>query len=439
MISLLITTGLLVSENLFARALGDTSDEVAWSMTPTADGGYAVAGMTQSFGAGDYDILVVKLDSSGDLSWARTFGGPAYDDAVCVIQTPDRGFVVGGTTYNSAAGDPDFSNPDLLVLRLDDGGNLSWARSFGGPGDDYFFSLALAPAGGFVVTGQTFSFGAGSSDMLLMELDSSGNLSWARTFGGAGVDLAYSVICTADGGCALAGITESFGAGDRDFFLVKTDKSGNLSWARTFGGEGDDAAWSMTQAPDGGYVLAGRTESFGAGSYDFLVLKLDKAGTLSWARTFGGEGDETANLVARAPDGGYAVAGYTQSFGAGSSDMFMLKMDKSGTLSWARTFGWWDHEGASSVAVTPGRGYVLAGATKSYGAGMSDFLVVKLDKDGNYQDCVEACSPETGKPTLQKSSPKPTVTTPGISDSSPKLSVTSPELTITDACEPVVR
>jgi prepilin-type N-terminal cleavage/methylation domain-containing protein len=246
-----------------AVAWGSGGNEYGMSLAQASDEGYAIYGYTTSYGAGDNDALLIKYGSSGLASWARTWGGVSYD----------RGYSVVGT-------------------------------------DD----------GGYITTGETYSYGFGISDMFLAKYDSTGTLSWDRTWGGTGFDVGNSIIQTSDGGYAVTGNTDSYGAGGYDMFLAKYDSTGTLSWSRTWGGPGTEYGISLMQTADGGYIIAGHTTSYGSGSYDIFLAKYDSSGTLSWNRTWGGSNIDTIKSVVQTTDGGYAVTGRTQSYGAGSND-----------------------------------------------------------------------------------------------------------------------
>jgi hypothetical protein len=207
---------------------------------------------------------------------------------------------------------------------------------------------------------------------------------WSQTYGGTGDDEAYSVIQTSDGGYALAGYTDSYGAYSfqYDFWLVKTDASGNAQWNRTYGGTGNDQAYALVQTSDGGYALAGRTNSFGAGQYDFWLVKTDYAGNMQWNKTYGGTSYDYAYSVVQTSDGGYALAGHTRSFGAGSTDFWLVKTDASGNAQWNKTYGGTEFDAAYALVETGDGGYALAGITLSYGASNSDFWLVKTDENG---------------------------------------------------------
>jgi len=200
---------------------------------------------------------------------------------------------------------------------------------------------------------------------------------WSRAFGGANTDVCNSVQQTSDGGYFLAGSTYSFGSGLTDFWLVKTDAQGDSLRSRTFGGSDFEWCTSVQQTSDSGYVLAGHTRSFGAGNYDLWLVKTDANGDSLWSRTFGGSSNDYCSSVQQTSDGGYVLAGYTYSFGAGDYDFWLVKTDAQGDSLWSRTYGGTWEDCCWSFQQTSDGGYVLAGRTSSFGAGISDFWLVK--------------------------------------------------------------
>jgi hypothetical protein len=362
----------------FAKTIGRSNDDEAWSIIQSSDGGYAVAGWTWSFGAGGRDIYVVKLDASGNVQWTKTIGGSYGDEANSIIQSSDGGYVVAGYTSSFGAG-----GRDIYVVKLDASGNVQWTKTIGGSYGDEANSIIQSSDGGYAVAGWTGSFGAGGWDIYVVKLDASGNVQWTKTIGGSNDDGALSIIQSSDGGYVVAGWTESFGAGDRDMFVVKLDSSGNVQWTKTIGGSYGDEANSIIQSSDGGYVVAGRTESFGAGGWDIYVVKLDASGNVQWTKTIGGSYGDEANSIIQSSDGGYVVAGRTESFGAGGWDIYVVKLDASGNVQWTKTIGGSNDDGALSIIQSSDGGYAVAGYTESFGAGYSDFYVVKMDANGN--------------------------------------------------------
>jgi arginine repressor len=431
----------------FAKTYWVTYDNRAYSVQQTSDGGYIVAGWTNSFGAGDRDFFLIKTDANGNVEWAKTYGGTNYEEASSVQQTSDGGYIVAGNTWSFGAG-----SYDIFLIKTDANGNIIWAKTYGGTGSDLAYSVQQTSDGGYIVAVYTQSFGAGG-DILLIKTDANGNIIWAKTYGGTGNDWAYSVQQTSDGGYIVAGRTTSFGAGLHDFFLIKTDANGDIIWAKTYGGTYWDYAFSVQQTSDGGYIVAGYTRSFGAGYEDIFLIKTDANGNISWAKTYGGTNDDRALSVQHTSDGGYIVAGYTSSFGAGGWDIFLIKTDANGDIIWAKTYGGAGSDLAYSVQQTSDSGYIVAGLTTSFGLGFWNFFLIKTDANGNIGSCsiVRNPSPTVTTPSPTVSTPSPSVYSPSFTVTSPSPTVTSPtpivnapcplsddnELGISESCQPV--
>jgi len=362
----------------FCKTISGPENEWGKPLIQTSDGGYAIAGYTSSFGAGEADVYVVKLDANGNLQWTKTIGGPESEEGNSLIQTSDGGYAIAGYTESFGAG-----KMDVYVIKLDATGNLQWTRTIGGKKEDMGTSLIQTSDGGYAIAGYTKSFGAGEWDVYVVKLDANGNLQWTKTIGGPESEWGNSLIRTSDGGYAIAGLTESFGAGGEDVYVVKLDAHGNLQWTKTIGGKGWDAGASLIQTSDGGYAIAGYTPSFSAGGRDVYVIKLDANGKLQWTKTIGGPASEIGNSLIQTSDGGYAIAGYTSSFSAGGRDVYVIKLDAHGNLQWTKTIGGENEDLGLSLIQTSDGGYAIAGYTKSFGAGGADVYVVKLDKNGN--------------------------------------------------------
>ena len=220
----------------------------------------------------------------------------------------------------------------LVALFTEYAHAVTFAKTYGGTNDDWASSVQRTYDGGYILAGYTRSFGAGWSDIFLIKTDAFGNVIWAKTFGGTSIDGAFSVQQTSDGGYIVAGSTYSFSVGLNDIFLIKTDAFGNVIWAKTYGGTNYDEAYSVQQTYDGGYIVAGMTNSFGAGGYDAFLIKTDANGNIQWAKTFGGTNLDSASSVQQTLDGGYIVTGYTRSFGVGDYDVFLMKTYANGNI-----------------------------------------------------------------------------------------------------------
>jgi len=318
----------------------------------------------------------------------------------------------------------------------------SFAKTYGGTGWDVASSVQQTSDGGYIVAGYTGSFGAGGGDIFLIKTDANGNIQWAKTYGGIGYDYALSVQQTSDGGYIVAGGTYSFGASwSYYFFLIKTDANGNIIWAKTYGGAGDDVASSVQQTSDGGYIVAGFTESFGAGGA-FLV-KTDANGNIIWAKTYGGT--SYASSVQQTSDGGYIVAGWTSSL-EDLDDIILIKTDANGNIIWAKTYRGIGNDWAYSVQQTSDGGYIVAGRKGSFEE-VGDIFLIKTDADGNIGSCSIV---QNANPTVNTVSPTVTTPSPSVYSVSPIVNSVSPTVTsptlggfslcplsISEFCQPV--
>jgi hypothetical protein len=355
-------------KQVFSKTFGGSKWDGANAIIK-ADNGYIITGDTYSFVEGDIDAWIIKIDKNGNKIWDKTFGGEYSDEANAIIKA-DNGYIIAGTTYSFGAG-----KDDVWVIKIDKNGNKIWDKTFGGRNFDTAKAIIKAD-NGYVIAGYTDSFGAGDRDAWVIKIDKNGNKIWDKTFGGEYSDEANAII-KADNGYIIAGYTESFGAGAGDAWVIKIDKNGNKIWDKTFGGNEEDKANAIIKA-DNGYVIAGYTESFGAGAGDAWVIKIDKNGNKIWDKTFGGRDYDYANAIVKA-DNGYIIAGYTYSFGAGDRDAWIIKIDKNGNKIWDKTFGG-NKFNEADVIIKADNGYIIAGITKSFGAGNYDAWVIKIEK-----------------------------------------------------------
>jgi hypothetical protein len=366
--------GLTWYKSGFSQAYGGTSSDQAYCIVETGDGGYVIAGSTYSYGAGSGDVWLVKTNSAGAVEWTQTYGGTSWELGLSVVESGDGGYVIAGNTNSYGAG-----SDDVWLIKTDSAGNAHWNQTYGGAGTDYGYCVTQTSDGGYAIAGYTESFDVGGGDFWLIKTDSAGNAQWNRTYGGEDVDWAFSMVQTRDGGYALIGFTESHGAGYNDAWLVKTDANGNEQWNQTYGGTSDDRGYSLVQTSDEGYVLVGYTYSYGAGSSDVWLVKTNSAGAVEWTQTYGGTSNDSARSMVQTSDGGYAIAGYTESFDVGGGDFWLIKTDSAGNAQWNRTYGGISNDFGTSVTEISDGSYAITGYSGSYSPGGNDFLLVKTD------------------------------------------------------------
>ncbi|HLG34923.1 MAG TPA: T9SS type A sorting domain-containing protein [Bacteroidia bacterium] len=361
----------------FSKTYGGVAGDYGHAVQQTNDSGYIVAGFTLSFGTGSQNVYVIKTDANGDTLWPRTFRGNINATTNFVKQTYDNGYIVAGNSNNMWGG-------TNYLIRLDSNGDTLWTRIYGG-NYDLVVSVHQTSDNGFIIGGITESFGADSADVYLTKTDSNGNILWTKIYGG-GIrnEGAYSFNLTSDGGFIICGYTSSYGAGGYDFYLMRTDSGGNPLWVKTFGGADMDIAHSVEQTTDGGFIVTGSTNSFGVGEYDIYLIRADGNGNLLWSNTYGGINDDGGNCVQQTTDGGYIVAGATNSFGVDSTVVYIVRTDSNGNILWSKTINNAGNNSASSIQKTLDQGYIITGVTNNQMLFYTgDVYLIKTDSNGN--------------------------------------------------------
>jgi hypothetical protein len=302
----------------WTQAYNWQSSDGAREIQQTADGGYIVAGGSSSFNRDFQQAMLLKTDINGDTLWMRLFADTSF--FYSVQQTSDKGYVATGSWC------PGYS-PLLYLVKTDSAGDLLWSKWYGtGPGYDDGDKVRETPDGGLVILGRTSSFGAGSLDIWLLKTDANGDTVWTKTYGGLDYDLASGLDITSDDGYIIAGRTVSYGHGNQDGWLIRTDCNGDTLWTKCYGGSQDDHFRSVQQTTDSGFIAVGYTASFGYGDKDFYVVRTDAQGESLWTTTYGGTNHEKAGSVQIDHDGGYSIVGYSLTYNPyGEMDVWMVK------------------------------------------------------------------------------------------------------------------
>lgn len=355
------------SQITFQKTYGGVLEEECDAVVQTEDGGFILAASTKSYGNGSFDLYIIRTDQYGDTLWTRTFGGTRYDTAKDILKLDAENYLIAGSLDGKVC----------LIKIKDDGSNV-WTKVFGNEDDYVVNTLKKTLGGGFVVCGNkdlsdyfimktdsngdslwTKEYENGSAvsidatidsgyilmirqgdwlhpqnDFVIVKTDSFGDSLWAKVFGSANVEIGYEVEQTADGGFMLAGRKDGPTVGDSDFYMVKTDSSGEFLWDKIYGGDDVDRAFTAMQTADGGFVLGGYTESFNVGYFDFYIVRTNSTGDTLWTKTFGGEWQEEISDIEETSDGGFAAVGYTYSFGASNfPDIYFVKTDANGLIT----------------------------------------------------------------------------------------------------------
>jgi len=363
--SVLISTCLLslpvsvFAQIAFERTYGDSGYDAGYDARQTADGGYIVVGNTTCFGAGSTDVYLIKTDSLGDTLWTRAYGGSSGERGRCVRQTSDGGYIVVGRTRSFGAGDW-----DIYLIRADTAGNTIWTRTYGGTGSDMGYGVMQTLDGGYIIVGATGSFGGDTAGVYVVRTDAAGDTLWTRTYPGYDSDCCYSVDHAWGGGYIFGGHTRSPGPYSDDVFLLRTDTLGNTVWSRIYD-QANAAEWGrcVRQTADGGYIIIGEYQPPLPNAADMFVIKTDSAGDTLWTGRYGGGQSDAGYSVAQAYNGNYVFVGISESFRPEPwPQLYVVETDSWGSVineqiycppSWL-TYG-------MSVQQTLDCGYIISG------------------------------------------------------------------------------
>ena len=364
------------------------NSEWCYSIVDAGDGGFLMAGHCDSITNGGTDALAYKLGADGRKEWQINLGGIRDEQIFHAERTADNGFILCGFSDSYTNG-----GYDLILFKIDSTGKLQRTVNLGGVADDASFSVKEIVGGGYVVFGVSFSFTNGSTDYLIYKLDADGHPLWQKNFGGAGEDTGTSVIQTTDAGFVLFGESTSFTNGGKDFLLFKLDADGNKEARKNFGGAQDEIALGpddaggngVIQTADGGFAFCGQSKSYTNGLGDIIVYRINHNGALLWQKNFGGAADDEAHAIRQTADGGFILAGSSQSFTNGGKDFIIYKLDADGNEVWHKNYGGTGDDAAFSVYQDADGNYMVAGYSYSFCTtpGYPDFLLFKLDANGN--------------------------------------------------------
>jgi hypothetical protein len=362
-------------DTLWTKTYGGVSFDEGKEVRQTSDNGYIIAGHTYSFGPAQANVYLVKTNQNGNEVWSKAYGGASHDRGFSVCKTSDGGYIVTGFTYSFGG------QSNVYLIKTNTSGDTSWTKTYGGLQQDEGHSVIQTNDGGYAIAGHTYSYGAGQSDIYFIKTNASGDTSWTKTYGGSLAEYSHLVKQTPDGGYIIVGSTKSYGSGNTDVYIIKTDSNGNLDWSKTYGGGADDEGYSIYRCTDTGFIITGYTYSFGGGQSNVYLIKTNASGDTSWTKTFGGVQQDEGRSVIQTNDGGYAITGFTYSYGSGQSNVYLIKADQNGNELWSSTYGGTNADEGNSVIQTNDNGYAILGYTYSYGTGQSDAYLIKTEPD----------------------------------------------------------
>lgn len=301
-------------DTIWTKRYGGYFWDEAYSVAQTSDGGYILVGSTDGFGAGQHDIYIVKTDSLGSLQWSKTYGGTNEEYGYYGQQTSDGGYIICG--FGGII--------SMYIIKTDMLGNIVWSNTYNGTYDSGGRCIIETSDGGYAATGFTTA-STGDGDILLLKMDSNGNTVWCKSYGGTGFDMGSFIQQTSDGGYIITGQTESFGQGADDIYLIKTNSNGNLLWSKVYGDTYYDKGYSVKQTNEGGYIICGSTYPNYTNT-SALLIKTNGSGNKVWSKSYGGStSTSSASSVQQTTDGGYIVAGTDSLY-----NIYLIKTDIDG-------------------------------------------------------------------------------------------------------------
>ena len=417
---------------LWEKSYGGIHSEYLFDAQPTADYGFILAGSSLSGKTGNklqdninnLDYWVWKMDEQGDMDWQKSFGGTDADFLQSVRNTRDGGFILAGTSSSMKSGDKmedSFGKEDFWIIKLNAKGDEEWQKTLGGTGSDVLTAIHQTRDGGYIIGGSSDSMVSGiktepnygSLDYWIIKLSSSGTIEWQKTYGGQYMDQLESILPTRDDGFIVGGWSNSMKSGNKtedsfgegDYWVLKLDKSGDIEWQRTLGGEEDDHLYVIIETMESGYLLGGSSRSGTSGNKsrsngkgtDFWLVKLTEGGEIDWQSTYDFGRTDVLSSIVENEDGTFLVGGHSKTENTGLksldkkgiNDFIALKIAADGEERWRRTIGSAGEDNLKKLVETRDGGYLLAGTSngkasrdKNTGQGLSDFWVVKLrDKE----------------------------------------------------------
>ncbi len=346
----------------------------AYGITAAPDSGYVITGFTSSSGSGGNDLLLLKINEDGVQKWSVTFGGTNHDWGMDVIPTTDSNLIAVGFTSSFSI------TPQIYLIKITPGGAFLWGRIYGGLAAEYGYGVVEADDGGFVIVGETYSYGAGANDLFLVKIDAGGSQLWMKSYGGAGAEWGESIAKTPDGGYIITGCTNSFGNGNYDVYLLRVDANGDSLWARTYGSSTFEGGRTVIPIQAGGFIIGGITNRSLIDGDDAYLIGVDTAGSLQWETIIGGSGSQGINDLQELPNGRILAAGETSLSGFGGKDFLLLEFSSTGDSLAAETYGASSDEEARAIVSVGDEGVVMAGYTRSFGS-QSQVYVTRVDHD----------------------------------------------------------
>ena len=375
----------------YHKTFGGESKDVVYSTCPSTEGGVVLLGLTSSFG-NSKEMVVINVNPDGSVLWSKAYGGQKADIASKIKPTADGGYIIVGTTASFKV-----TRKDVYLVKLASNGDVQWSKTYGGKYIEYGFDVEPCSDGGYIIVGETNSFEAEDHDLLTIKVNALGDLEWGHIYGDRHIEFGQAVHET-DEGYLIAGETDSYSHdttgtrdGVNDIFLLKIDFDGEVIWSYLYGGDDDDFITDMIVDVNYGIFILGNTLSYGMGNRDGLMIRTDNEGLVIQAKTLGNEGDEQLQTVNRVGDNdGYIIAGMSNSHNdeIKKEDALLIRLTPKGNFKWSKTFGGEQNDMGLSAFVNAENHIIMAGGTESFNKlTEQDIYVLKLQDERKMENC----------------------------------------------------
>lgn len=388
---LTLSTQFSFSQFEYHKTFGGDNKDVAYSTCKSTEGNVVILGLSASFG-NSKEIIAINVNPDGSVLWSKAYGGEKADIASKIKPTADGGYIVVGTTSSF-----NVTRRDVYLIKLASNGDVQWSKTYGGKYIEYGFDVEVCSDGGYIVVGETNSFDAQNSDLLVIKVTVSGDLEWGHIYGDRHIEFGQAVH-QLDDGYIIAGETNSFSQdtignkeGVNDIFLMKIDFNGEVIWSNIYGGNDDDFISDMIVDVDYGFFILGNTLSFGMGNRDGLMIRTDNEGKIIQAKTLGNEGNDQLQTVNRVGENdGYIITGMSNSHNdqLKKQDALLIRLNKKGSFKWSKTFGGEEDDMGLSAFVNSENHIIMAGGTESFNhLTRQDIYVLQLPDERKMQNC----------------------------------------------------
>jgi len=355
------------------KIYGGKENDIANDIVALENGESAIVGTCKSYNAKRRDICVTRMNAKGDMDWRLWLGGDKQDYGKAITRAADGNLFILGKS-KSFSENYDY---DLYVAKISLDGKLMWKQHLGGKRDESAGGIAGTDDGGVIVVGDSESFGDGNKNIYISKLNSNGKVISEKTIGGEKADSAKAISRTKDNMFIVVGDRELGRSGDTDFFLMKIDQNGQKVWAKTYGEDEADTLLAVTATMDGGFVATGKTRSYGSKQTDLTVIKFDENGKVIWHKIYGFKYYEYGNAVTMTRDGGFIIAGGTDTLGRGNHSAYIIALDKLGNLIWSHVYGDERKDIAHGATLMSDGSVVIVGESESFSRS-KNFFIIKI-------------------------------------------------------------